>query len=223
MSRARKLPAALASVCAPVVAGAQELPSAPHLSISQRSAFLLMNPAVRAQVKLQSSQESAVATAADNYSAQQMRLLTSKNAIEREIRENDAKFAKAALTAISPQQRKELLALAVKKVGTPALADKDLAKQLGLTKNQTTKIGGLLQARTERLEVLDEMIAKGLDYIPKPKKGETTERYDGERAAMVKAYDAERQKLKKDTDAIDAKIVATLTASQRSQWKSWAG
>jgi hypothetical protein len=198
------------------LAVAQGVPSAPHLTVTEKSTFLLMNSQIRAEVKLTSTQQAAVEKAIAEYGTAQQKLMADRNAPESQVRGLDTSFAKKALAAVDGTQEKKLLSLTVREIGVKALADKEIAKRVGLTKAQSKKVAGLLAKIDKRNLAFDEMVAKGLNDID----GEDPAKANKLRAEIVKSYDSERVKLRKDIKVLESAVVASLTAPQRAKWQA---
>ncbi len=194
---------------------AQGLPSAPHLTVVEKSTFLLMNPQVRSQVKLSDSQLLALDKAMEAYGLDQQKLMkSSKHPLDKEIKAADSGYAKKALAVVDNAQEKKLLSMTLRQVGVSALADKEIAARVGLTKAQSTKVGGLLAKITKRKLAFDEMLAKGLAHVV----GDTEAEKSKNRNEILKSYDSERIKLSNDLKVLEASVVASLTAPQRAKW-----
>jgi hypothetical protein len=184
--------------------------------VTEKSTFLLMNSQIRAEVKLTSTQQAAVEKAIAEYGTAQQKLMADRNAPESQVRGLDTSFAKKALAAVDGTQEKKLLSLTVREIGVKALADKEIAKRVGLTKAQSKKVAGLLAKIDKRNLAFDEMVAKGLNDID----GEDPAKANKLRAEIVKSYDSERVKLRKDIKVLESAVVASLTAPQRVKWQA---
>ncbi len=202
------------AVAATALTLAQGVPSAPHLSVIQKSTFLLMNPQIRSEVRLSVAQQGAVTKAISEYATSQQKLMASKNPLDSEIRALDTGYSKKALAAIDAAQEKKLLVLTIRQIGVQALADKEIATRVGLTKGQTNKVSVLLKKISARKLAFDEMLAKGLAHMEPGDQAAMTK----QRAEIVKSYDSERVKLQSDLKVLQASVVGTLGAAQKAKW-----
>ncbi|MEZ0325227.1 MAG: hypothetical protein ACAH95_04930 [Fimbriimonas sp.] len=204
------------AVLAAALSFAQGVPSAPHLTVTQKSAFLLMNPQVRSQIKLSDSQAAAVGKAISEYGTSQQKLMSAKNPLDREIKAVETGYAKKALAAVDNSQQKKLLAQTIRQIGVQALADKEIAAKVGLTKAQSKKVATQLAKITKRKLAFDEMLAKGLAHVP----GDTPAEISKNRNDILKSYDSERLKLKGDLKVLETAVVAGLNGPQRAKWQA---
>jgi hypothetical protein len=188
---------------------AQSLPSAPHLTVTQKSTFLLMNDQVRAKVGLGAAEIKAYMAASDYRAKNQQKLMTAKEPLVKEMAILDTTYADKVWKSLTASHRQALLGLALDQLGVDALSDKEIAAKIGLTKAQSNKIAGILAEKKKKRMAFDEMVSKGLAYAQ-----------EGERDQVLKSYDAERRNLAASLKTLDAKVLATLTAVQAKKWKA---
>jgi hypothetical protein len=212
------LPAAL--LLASVAAGAQSLPSAPHLTITQRSSFLLLAQETRESLLLTAAQVAAINKAMFAHAQAQSKEFAQKEPNNDKLIAADAAFAAAALKPLTPAQQKSLLKAALKEVGILALGDKQIAERLGLTKDQSGMIGPMLLEVTTRNEDFSEMVAKGFEHFLPPKNEAERAEQAKQKAEIVKSYAAQKLLVDEEQAKTVAKIMAVLTAAQREQWKA---
>ena len=170
---------------------------------------MLMNPQVREKVGLGPAEIKAYSAASDYRAKSQQKLMTAKDPLNKDIIVLDTTFADKVLKALSPSNRLKLLGLAVQAAGVEALADKEVASKIGLTKSQAKTVSELLAEKKKKRLAFDEMVFKGLEYAK-----------DEERDEVLKSYDAERKSLSASLKAIDDKVLAILTAAQLKKWRA---
>jgi hypothetical protein len=196
-----------------ISAVAQGVPSAPYLSIAQKSTFLVMNKEVRVTLGLSAAQDAKISTALEARGKSQNKVLAARNPIESDIRNLEIDYANKVLAVLTPAQEQKLLGLTLQQVGVQALADAGIRKSLALTKAQTTKIDKGLAAIKKRRLAFDEIVAQGLMEA----------KDDAERRQLLKGYDHERKLMEADVKALDEKVLLVLTPAQKSKWTTLRG
>lgn len=203
-------PTALLAALACAAAGfSQALPSAPHLTLEQRSAFLLSDPVVRQKIGLPSPVAAKVSTGFQAYAKQQDRLYAAKKPDEAALRKLDVDTATGLLATLPPLQKRGLFKIALVQAGPSALLAPDVRAALKLTPDQAAKIDMALQAAALPAEKLEEKVS---ERIVKAKA-------EKERREIHAEYAGERQRLAKLRQAEEGKIIKLLTPAQLKTWQ----
>lgn len=207
-------PTALLAALATVVASgfAQSLPSAPHLTLEQRSAFLLADPVVRQKIGLPAPVATKVTAGFAAYAKQQDKLYAAKKPDEAAIRKLDATTATGLLAALPAPQKRGLYKIALAQAGASALLAPDVVKALKLTTDQTNKIDIALQKAAEPGERLEQAVSERT----------AAAKDDAERKAIDAEYTGERKRLAKLRQAEEAKVLKLLKPEQQKAWAALA-
>jgi len=206
-----------------VSAWAQGVSGSPYLSFQQRCAFLVSNPYVVKDLKLNPAQSKAAKAALNRYQGASQKLMNSTKATDREVRENDARLANDYLTLLTPAQKGLILKLGIEEVGTESLTDSLVAHKLALTQDQSAKIKRILAERSKKEEDVEAMEGEALSRIPEPKVGSDTKAYDKKRLDVYTSYEGERQRLQREKISSDHAIVNLLNPKQKKVWADWVG
>lgn len=202
---------ALLAAFACVAAGfSQSLPSAPHLSLEQRSAFLLSSPVIRQKIGLPAPVVAKVSTSFQNYAKRQDKLYAAKKPDEAALRKLDIETATGLLSALPPLQKRGLFKIALAQAGPSALLAPDIRAQLKLTPAQVDKVDLALQAAAAPSEQMEEKAAERIVKATDEK----------ERREINAEYTAERQRLARLRTAEEAKILKLLTPEQLKAWQA---
>jgi hypothetical protein len=194
--------ASLLFVCVSVWSIAQGLPSAPHLNVSQKSTFLLMNDQIRANLGLSASEIKAYLAANQYRAKSQQKLMTAKDPLVKEIAILDTTYADKVWKSLTPAHRQRLLGMAVAR---------QIAAKIGLAKSQSAKVAGLLKEKKKKNMAFEEMVSTGLAHSS-----------PADRPAILKSYDAERAKLSAEQKLVDKKVLSLLSAAQLKKWQALA-
>jgi len=167
---------------------------------------LLGNPGVQKELKLDSAQvEKATALATETREKMMglrdqltglegQELMTKRQELARPINEQAMKSASAFL---KPEQVKRLHQIELQQRGANALNDPVVAKKLGVTDEQATKVKSILADSQSEMRELFQSAG------------------DDRQAAMAKV-----QTLRKETNA---KVMALMTDDQKKTWKEMTG
>jgi len=169
-------------------------------------ANLLGNPSVQKELKLDSAQTEKATTLATETREKMMGLrsqleglegqeaITKRQELAKPINEEAMKSAAAFL---KPEQVKRLQQIEIQQRGANALSDPAIAKKLGVTDEQASKVKTILaDSQTEMRELFQSA-------------------GDDRQAAMAKV-----QTLRKDTNN---KVMALMTEDQKNTWKEMTG
>ena len=200
------------------LAFAQEVPSAPYLSVPQRSAFLVSNPYVAKDLKLNATQLKASRQALKQYEDGSAKIQSAKEPSQKAIEANDARLANAYLSVLTPAQKETVLRLGVSQIGTEALSDPTIAAKVALTPAQLKKINALLQGFHKHEDDVEGMVGEAMEKIlaPKPEADQTA--YEKKKMDVFNSYEGERQRIRKEKLAVDKQIEALLTPGQLLTW-----
>jgi Spy/CpxP family protein refolding chaperone len=198
-------------VAASALAGAQSLPSAPHLDLAHRGAFLLNDPAIQTELALTPAQKAKLDGIFTTYSDRQNKLLQAAKPDDKALIIADKVASDNALKSLTESQRLKLMRAAVKAAGISALVAPDIAAKLKLKPAQVKRIQAVLDKAEAPIVELEGIIA---DQVTKdPSRGNEVERsYRAERARRAKLRVIEEQK-----------ALSILTQPQRLAWQSMAG
>jgi hypothetical protein len=206
MIRTTALLAALAGVVASGLA--QSLPSAPHLTLEQRSAFLLADPLVRQKIGLPAPVATKVSASFASYAKQQDKLYAAKKPNEAAIQKLDVTTATGLLASLPARQKRGLYKIALSQAGVSALLAPDVAKSVKLTPDQVNKIDMALQKAAEPSERLEQAVSERM----------VAAKDDAERKAIDAEYASERKRLAKLRQAEEAKVLKLLKPEQQKAW-----
>jgi len=193
------------------LAGAQSLPTAPHLDLAHRGAFLLGNPAIQSNMGLSPAQVSTVNKIFGQLNARQAVLFKASRPDDQAIMRADQVASDGVLKVLTPVQKKALVKRAIKEAGYTALAADDISAQLKLQPTQQEKIKAILDDAQEPMNQLEELIANAVAKDPK------------NAAAVEKSYRAERKLRTERKKAAEAKALNVLTAAQKKTWTAITG
>ncbi len=202
-----------------VAAVAQGLPTAPHLSLAQKSAYLIHNKGVRQKVQISDSQFRSFLSLASEHGKAQEKILSEKDPSEADFQKTDRTFAQKALATLKPDQRAGLLRVTIERVGAGALLDAEIAKTVGISATQSKAIAAILAGPQKKLKMLDEGMTDTLSRIPE---GGSAEARNQAHQAVVKSYQPERERLAAEGRKADKKALALLNAAQLKRWTALA-
>jgi hypothetical protein len=198
----------LALVVALAAAGfGQSLPSAPHLTLEQRGAFLLAEPSLRSSLGVASATTAKISAAMASYAKQQDKLYRAKDPDDVALRKLDEATATSLLSALQPAQRKRLFQVALKRAGASALLASDVIDALGITSPQRKRIEATLEAAGEPEQRLEQAIAARTEKASD----------DAERVRIQSQYATERKRLAALREKAEAKAFEVLTPAQRKK------
>ena len=189
-----------------VIAGAQELPTAPHLNLLQRGARLLTNPRIANELGLNEAQKGNVERIMNWLGTKETSMLESKNPDQTAIVNTDRAASDQLLHVLTVPQTQKLTKVTYREAGYAALVEPEVAQKLSLSADQVSKVHAALDAALEPTLQLEEIIAKAVANDQKHAT-QITARYAPERRNRAKA-----QKL------AEAKALDVLTPTQRKSW-----
>ena len=195
-------------VAASALAGAQGLPSAPHLDLEHRGAFLLNDPKVQSVIDLSGSQKAELNQVFRMLSDRQNSILQGSARDDKGLIQADRIASEQALDKLTPPQRVKLFHVAVRAAGVPGLVAPDVVTKLGLKPAQVKKIRAALDDADQPMIDLETTIAAQVRKDPKHIND------------VVNSYKAERKRREKARLADQQKALAFLTPAQLQTWKS---
>ncbi|AIE87183.1 Spy/CpxP family protein refolding chaperone [Fimbriimonas ginsengisoli] len=193
-------------VAASALAGAQSLPSAPHLDLAHRGTFLLNDPKIQAQIGLSSAQEASYKRIMQTLSERQSKLFQSATPDNKAIMVADRVASDDVLKTLTADQRAKLMKASVKAAGYTALVAPDVAAKLKLKPAQVNRIRAILNKADEPIEELESIVAEQVSKDPKHAE------------EVEKSYRAERKRRAKNQLADQEKSLKVLTPAQKQAW-----
>lgn len=210
------------------------IPRSTHLNVREAASFLLVIPAVQAELKMTGEQVRSLQDLLNDYTLAQRKVYeTRKMEIgadsdrknQSSLEELDRLYAKKWAGVISIQQQERLKQLGLQGLGSEALVRPEIAQELKLEMAQIAKLASL-RARFEGLQ-RDLQVDLGQDLMkivqPDPAKKEDLERYKTERNAVLTKYDARRDAIKAEREKLEADSFAILSPEQRLKWSAMLG
>lgn len=208
-----KLPFVSALVFAAAILSAQLYPG--HLGMVQSATFRLGDPGTRFELKLDPGQLSKIDGVLKSHAQEQLRLsqqmanANDAQGIQKQMEKLDASTASKLLDLLSASQKTRLRQIALQENGAYALRNAGIAKEVGLTPEQRTKIEGISTATIKAMDDLSATMAEEAVKVPDKKKAAVFKRYQPKLDALEK----------KGKDS----ILALLTAPQKTKWQSLLG
>lgn len=193
------------------LSGAQLLPSAGNLDLLHRGAFMLADPRVQSKVGLSQRQTQAVDSIVKKHSMAQTERLQAAKSDPNEMLAADMAASVQLLRTLNPTQTKALKQVAYRAAGYSALLEPEISKQLALKPTQKDKIASMLQAASEPLMKLEEIIARQMNEDP------------SKASELRKAYANDLALKRKQKSEVEAASLKVLTPSQRKIWNSLVG
>lgn len=205
------------------VGSAQMVPTAPHLTFQDRTAFLLTASSIREELQLSDSQRKSLDRYWHDYAQRAEDLARKPNFSAKSFENLERQVAGQSLTVLDAAQKQRLQQLGFQNVGPRALLDEGVAKEFEVGSRQTSIIQGLYDAYDAKLNQIDERIADALGGENIPKDSQKLEAYEKRRAQVLKTFEAERQTIRKTRSEIDRKAVESLNGDQIVKWKKGLG
>jgi len=197
----------VAGACAVALSAAQATPSAPHLTLEQRSAFLLARE--ENVNRIAPAAKSKIQSLISAYGTKQQKLLQKAKPDEKAIADLDRQVANQLLAALSGTQRAALLSATMADLGPGALQDDDVAKRLNLSPAQRKRVAAAFAKADKRESQLEAGMADSLERA-----GED----EAKRSEIVRSYDAARVQVAGLRREALPKALAVLTPAQRKTW-----
>jgi hypothetical protein len=202
------------------LASAQLYPS--KLSLLSNTALRLGDPRVQFEVGLGEDQRAEVSKLMASQGAKQMaiskELAKAKPdqyaTIQAKLDKSEVATAKSILNVLNVGQRERVMQLAIQNAGAFALRDATVAKKVGITPEQKTKVLAILAKTAAAMEELDAKLGSQLEAAPKGKAG------DKKRLAIVKAFEPKHKAIDNNGQA---EILALLSKAQLDSWKKAKG
>jgi DNA-binding ferritin-like protein (Dps family) len=193
--------------------------------------YLLQDKKVQAELKITEAQREKMNKLSEPYN-KKVKAITDKvgkngptEAQQKELNAEITKLRASVLNLLTAPQLKRLRELSLQAIGLGALADDVVAAKLGLNQKQVTKIRSELSAGMKALEEAQMSFHKrAMKDIKEPKT-------DKEREAAAKLYQSRIEKMSKEIETklssirknTESKVLACLTAEQKTAWKNLNG
>lgn len=212
------------------------------VAFSQSTAFdtkvsdvtLLTVDAVKKELAITQAQRDTMNLAADQYNRMSKLMYEKAN---KGIKPTDAELSSLAkvrdtmrtkvLAVLTPAQLKRLREITLQDAGMIAIAQTDVAKELGLNSAQVTKIRNLLKTGMEKSQKLmqDAQLRVEREFANrKPKTDAEKRKLEQEVNARIKQ---EVDKVKPQVDKVEADtgkaVMAAMSAAQRQKWINMLG
>lgn len=201
----------MAGVAALQAASAQDLPSAPHLTLIERGSRLLTENQVQSQLALTDVQKTKVDHVMAWLGVRVTNLMQQPRPDEEAVETTDKMASSQLLQILTPVQRQKLTKLTLQRAGYSALVAPELIVQLKLTSDQVMKIRAVLDDAEEPLLKMEGFAAQAVATEPK-------------RATEIeRSYEPERAKLRKKRIEAESKALDILTPEQRKSWNESIG
>ncbi len=216
------------------VSALAQSPNAPYLTIKEESAFFLALPVVQKELKATPEQIAKWSKVFQKSTEDQQAVYANTKldasddvlaANEQAVQKLDKEAAEAAIAVATEAQIKRVRQIALQRLNIEAFAKTDVQADLGLTADQKKSIGDLVEDYQKKLDDFSEELAKQLESAPEATAGDAASQkayQDKINAAILasKPKAAELQILRKDTES---KVLASLTQTQRTKWKTMLG
>jgi hypothetical protein len=197
---------------------AQGLPSAPYLTLREKSAFLLANRQVSEKLNITARQQTMLDRAITSRSGAEDAALKLANAPEERFRQIDREFAKEALAPLTDGQRTALFHAAIREEGPMALGDAEVQKMLGLTAGQITSVQTLVRQQLKAQEDYDAALGEAIEKLPLPQNKAQEAEYDKQVTAIVRSFEAQLATLNRREAETNRRLVAVLNPTQKARW-----
>lgn len=205
------------TVCA-AASFAQGLGNNTHLTLTQNAAWLLAEPGVQIDLKLNTDQKSKVEAAFDAYNK---KIVNAPN--DAAVDKLDLGLATDLSTVLESAQGDRLFQIAVQLKGVPALTDKAVIAKLALTADELKKIKAELDEADNRDSNFEDTVATRLEAIPEPAPNADRKAYEFKRKNLLAAVEPERATNLKLRQENEAKALAVLTDAQKQVWEQLKG
>lgn len=193
--------------------------------------YLLQDKKVQAELKITEAQREKMNKLSEPYN-KKVKAITDKvgkngptEAQQKELNAEITKLRASVLNLLTAPQLKRLRELSLQAIGLGALADDVVAAKLGLNQKQVTKIRSELSAGMKALEEAQ------MDFHKRAMKDIKEPKTDKEREAAAKLYQSRIEKMSKEIETklssirknTESKVLACLTAAQKTAWKNLNG
>lgn len=193
--------------------------------------YLLQDKKVQAELKITEAQREKMNKLSEPYN-KKVKAITDKvgkngptEAQQKELNAEITKLRASVLNLLTAPQLKRLRELSLQAIGLGALADDVVAAKLGLNQKQVTKIRSELSAGMKALEEAQ------MDFHKRAMKDIKEPKTDKEREAAAKLYQSRIEKMSKEIETklssirknTESKVLACLTAEQKTAWKNLNG
>jgi hypothetical protein len=209
----------LVGLCAGM-AMAQLYPS--KLGLLGSAAFRVAETRVKTELHISDEQGTSISKLMTSHAAQQQAI--SKQlakatqdqvaALQAKLDKAESATAKGILNVLQAPQRERLMQLAIQDAGIFALKNGEVAKKVGLTPEQKTKIQAISASTVLATDELGASMAEQLQAVPQGKAG------DAKRKSIAKSLDL---KTKQAEAKGESQILALLSKAQVAKWKSLKG
>ncbi len=115
---------------------------------------------------------------------------------------------------LTASQKNRLLELALQETGPFAMRNAEVAKRIGLTNEQRTKLNTIAAKTIATMDELHAKLGAQLEAAPQGKSG------DKKREAIMKSFEP---KIKQAETQAESQVLALLTPTQKQAWKKALG
>lgn len=135
-------------------------------------------------------------------------------AIQQRQEQAEIEAASKIIGLLTAPQRGRLMELALQETGPFAMRNAEVAKRIGLTNEQRTKLNAIAAKTIATQDELHAKLGAQLEAVPPGKSG------DKKREAIMKSFEP---KLKQAETQAESQVLALLTATQKQAWKKALG
>jgi hypothetical protein len=206
-----------------------------QLSLSEAAVILLSRKSVQKELKLTAAQVKAIEGEFKTY-GEKVRAIAEKGrpgttqqaqARERDLNRERTAFTNRALNRLQPAQRDRLRQLGAQFYGPFALLAPDVAKEVGLTADQSKRMRAEQDSLKKTVIDIQKKRVAELQSVPQPKDAndkKAVEAYQRRIAEMIKRFDAaDRATLDRAKKSAESRVLAMLSPVQRTKWAAMQG
>lgn len=218
----RRFLSVLVAIAGLSAAYAQNVSSAPYLSVRERGAYLLSAENVRAELNLTPAEIVLIDRAFDAMRLQQEAVLKQAPIDERRLEMIEHTFTKAIYNILPEKAADRLCELTLQQIGIRALADRDICTRLGISTAHGKQIGELFERWDEKCADVESQLA---ELIANKMPDDPAKRREAEitRQKIIDSFDLDRKNLQDDKKVLVSMSINVLDLPERDKWKAALG
>lgn len=190
----------------------------PNLTVREESAFWLTDPGVRQTLALTPAQSRTIDAALKAYDDKAMAMMNDPQAADEVIVAGERTLSNSLVADLSESQRRTLYLREIKERGVGALADDEVAKEVGLTGDEAKRVQTAIKAMEERDTDISAELAEIALKLPPAKTPQEQAANDAKMLALAKAAEPREKARALARKKEDADLLAALSEPVRAAW-----
>ena len=213
----------LAAILFVAVGFGQTVPASNVLNVRERSAALLATPQILTELKVTDAQRDQLRSEFARAASRRKAAYAFQEIDEKKVIESEKQSSAALLAVLKPDQLTRLVELGRQRVGTRALADPEVAKELNLSDDVRAKIQQMYADCDTKFEDIDAAIGELLGGSAAAVGDEAKKADDARRKRIIESFELERIEARKALKLADKASLELLTEDQKSKWTKVLG